>query len=131
MYLARVPVLHKVLNHNIYDERNVIYLEYVQSRWGLRTPSRLRTGYPALHYWRGEVRLVQAQDQQVTTRSPRIVTECSLTHTMLIKIVYTSYIHVFTVLNTQKVSLMHASVFYWSQTAVTSVESLTFLLSFL
>ena len=34
----------------------------------------------------GEVRFDQAQDQQVvTTRSPRIVTECLLTRSMLIK----------------------------------------------
>ena len=33
------------------------------------------------------VRFVQAQDQQaVTTRSPRIVTECLLTRSMLIKV---------------------------------------------
>ena len=34
----------------------------------------------------GGVRFVQAQDQQVvTTRSPRIITECLLTRSMLIK----------------------------------------------
>ena len=33
----------------------------------------------------GEVRFIQAQDQQVTTRNPRIVTDCLLTHSMLIK----------------------------------------------
>ena len=34
----------------------------------------------------GEVRFNQAQDQKVvTTRSPRIVTECLLTRSMLIK----------------------------------------------
>ena len=38
----------------------------------------------------GEVRLVQAQDQQVvTTRSQRIITECLLTRSMLIKM----YVH--------------------------------------
>ena len=37
-------------------------------------------------YLEGEVRFDQAQDQQVvTTRSPRIVTECLLTRSMLIK----------------------------------------------
>ena len=41
----------------------------------------------------GEIRFVQAQDQQVvTTRSPRIVTECLLTRSMLIKMyVYAIY----------------------------------------
>ena len=39
------------------------------------------------------VRFVQAQDQQmVSTRNPRIVTECLLAHSMLIKIyVYAIY----------------------------------------
>ena len=38
----------------------------------------------------GEVRFVQAQDQQVvTTRSPGIITECLLTWSMLIKM----YVH--------------------------------------
>ena len=38
----------------------------------------------------GEVRFVQAQYQQmVTTRSPRIITECLLTRSMLIKV----YVH--------------------------------------
>ena len=41
----------------------------------------------------GEVRFDQAEDQQVfTTRSPRIVTECLLTRSMLIKMyVYDIY----------------------------------------
>ena len=41
----------------------------------------------------GEVRFDQAQDQQVvTTRSPRIVTECLLTRSMLFKMyVYAIY----------------------------------------
>ena len=41
----------------------------------------------------GEVRFDQAQDQQVvTTRSPRIVTECLLTFSMLIKMyIYAIY----------------------------------------
>ena len=39
---------------------------------------------------KGEARFVQAQDQQVvTTRSPRIIIECLLTRSMLIKI----YVH--------------------------------------
>ena len=43
-------------------------------------------GLPNPIYLEGEVRFVQAQDQQmVTTRSPRIVTECLLTRSILIK----------------------------------------------
>ena len=44
---------------------------------------------PNLTYLEGEVRFILAQDQQVTTRSPRIVTEYLLTCSMLIKI----YVH--------------------------------------
>ena len=41
---------------------------------------------PSLTPLQSEVRLAQAQVQQVvTTRSPRIVTECLLTRSMLIK----------------------------------------------
>ena len=51
------------------------YTEHAAS--GLPNPTSLEV----------EVRFVQAQDQQVvTTRSPRIVTECLLTRSMLIKI---------------------------------------------
>ena len=44
-------------------------------------------------HFEGEVRFDQAQDQQVvTTRSPRIVTECLLTRSMLVKMyVYAIY----------------------------------------
>ena len=50
------------------------YIEHAAS--GLPNPSHLE----------GEVRFNQAQDQQVvTTRSPRIITECLLTRSMLIK----------------------------------------------
>ena len=38
----------------------------------------------------GEVRFVQAQDQQVViTRSPRKITECLFTRSMLIKMLFT------------------------------------------
>ena len=50
------------------------YTEHAAS--GLHNPTPLE----------GEVRFVQAQGQQVvTTRSPRIITKCLLTHSMLIK----------------------------------------------
>ena len=80
-----------------YKDRHVIdnwtyinYLQYVQSMWGLRTPSILRAGTPNPTPLEGEVRFVQAQDQQVvTSRSPRIITECLLTRSILIKM----YVH--------------------------------------
>ena len=47
-------------------------------------------GLPNPTQLKGEVRFVQAQDQQVvTTRSPKLVTECLLTRSMLIKM----YVH--------------------------------------
>ena len=51
------------------------------------------SGLPNPTHLEGEVRFDQAQDQQVvTTRSPRIVTECLLTRSMLFKMyVYAIY----------------------------------------
>ena len=51
------------------------------------------SGLPNPAHLEGKVRLYQAQDQQVVTaRSPRIVTDCLLTRSMLIKIyVYAIY----------------------------------------
>ena len=51
------------------------------------------SGLPNPTHLEGEVRVDQAQEQQVvTTRSPRIVTECLLTRSMLIKMyVYAIY----------------------------------------
>ena len=62
------------------------YTEHAAS--GLLNPTHLE----------GEVRFVLEQDQQVvTTRSPRIVTGCLLTRTMLIKVyVYAIYSSDFT-----------------------------------
>ena len=51
------------------------------------------SGLPNSTHLEGEVRFAQAQDQQVvSTRRPRIVTECLLTRSMLIKMyVYAIY----------------------------------------
>ena len=63
-------------------------------------------GLPNPTHLEGEVRFDQAQDQQVvTTRSPRIVTECLLTRSMLIKMyVYAIYsqIRIGTILSIRK-----------------------------
>ena len=66
---------------------SINYLQYVQSRWGLRTyTEHAASGLPNPTHLEGAVRFDQAQDQQVvTTRSPRIVTECLLIRSMLIK----------------------------------------------
>ena len=45
----------------------------------------LRAGYPTLLTWRGRYDLSRLKQQVFITRSPRIVTECLLTRSMLIK----------------------------------------------
>ena len=50
---------------------------------------RAASGIPNPTSLDGEVRFIQAQDQQnITTRSPRMVTECLLTRWMLIKMYF-------------------------------------------
>ena len=80
--------LHFEGRHAIDNRTSTHYLLFVQSRWGLRTPSMLRVGYPILLLG-GGVRFIQAQEQPVTTRSLRIVIECLLTRSILIKM----YVH--------------------------------------
>ena len=65
-----MPVYHMVLD---YKGRNDIgnwtcinYLQYVLSRWGLRTP-HAASGLPNPNHLEGEVQFDQAQDQQVVT----------------------------------------------------------------
>ena len=49
-------------------------------------PEHAASGLHNLLTWRGRLRFDQAQDQKVvTTRSPRIITECLLIRSMLIK----------------------------------------------
>ena len=66
-----------------------VYAEQVRSQY----TERVASGLPNPTHLEGEVRFDQAQDQQVvTTGSPRIVTECLLTRSMLIKMyVYAIY----------------------------------------
>ena len=60
-----------------------VYTEQVRSPYTEHAASGLPNRTPL----EGEVRFVQAQDQQVvTTRSPEIITECLLTRSMLIKV---------------------------------------------
>ena len=61
------------------------------------------SGLPNPTHLEGEVRFDQAQDQQVvTTRSPRIVTECLLTRSMLIKMYVYSRFRIGTILSIRK-----------------------------
>ena len=85
--------MHKIFTVCIEQVRSP-YTEHAAS--GLPNPTHLE----------GEVRFDQAQDQQVvTTRSPRIVTECSFTRSMLFKMyVYTinSRFRIATILSIRK-----------------------------
>ena len=63
--------------------------EQVWTFYSLCISRDMRADYPTLLTWIG-VMFVQAQDQQVTTRCPRIVTECSRTRSILIQM----YVHV-------------------------------------
>ena len=94
------------------------YLQYVQSRWEI-IYSMYRAGEVSVHracckraaqpYSLGGegVRFDQAQDQQVvTTRSPRIVTECLLTRSMLIKM----YVHVYAIYSRFRIESMDVSL---------------------
>ena len=56
----------------------------------MRSPYTEYAGLPNTTHLEGGVRSVQAQDQQVTTRIPKIVTACLLASSMLIK----RYVHV-------------------------------------
>ena len=60
--------------HDIDNWTSMNYLQYVQSMWDLRTSSMLQVGYPTLLTGSGMGTIFQAQDQHVTTRSPRIET---------------------------------------------------------
>ena len=44
---------NNIFGTNASLQGNFTYLQYVQRRWGLRTPSILRAGYPTLLAWRG------------------------------------------------------------------------------
>ena len=65
----------------------------------------MRSAYTEHAHLEGEVRIFHAQDQQVTTRIPRIVTECLLTRSVLIKIyahnIYSRF-HAGTILSIRK-----------------------------
>ena len=68
-----------------YKTMTIIY-RAEQSRRSLRTPSMPRAGYPTLLAWRGRGTIYSgSRPAGVTTRSPRMVTECLLTRSMLIK----------------------------------------------
>ena len=48
------------------------YLQYVQSRWGLRTPSLLRAGYPTLLTWRGRYDLTRLKTSRWLPQWPSV-----------------------------------------------------------
>ena len=91
--------------------QNLNYLQYVQSRLGLRTPSMLRAGYPPYSLGGGDTIYPGSRPADVTTRSPRMVAECLLTRSMLIKMYYHFIVCacIYTIVFT--VSQFHADVY--------------------
>ena len=84
--------------------------EQVRSPYTEHAASRL----PNPTHLEGEVRFDQAEDQQVvTTRSPRIVTECLLTLSILIKMyVYAIYILICRAVRSQQAACMRPVRFH-------------------
>ena len=62
----------------------------------LRTPSRLRAGYPTLLQWRGRYDFSRLKTSRVLPYTSVLVIECFLTRSMLfLKCIYTHYIQSF------------------------------------
>ena len=62
----------------------------------LRTPSRLRAGYPTLLQWRGRYDFFRLKTSRVLPHTSVLVIECFLTRSMLfLKCIYTHYIQSF------------------------------------
>ena len=62
----------------------------------LRTPSRLRAGYPTLLQWRGRYDFSRLKTSRVLPHTSVLVIECFLTRSMLfLKCIYTHYIQSF------------------------------------
>ena len=62
----------------------------------LRTPSRLRAGYPTLLQWRGRYDFSRLKTSRVLLHTSVLVIECFLTRSMLfLKYIYTHYIQSF------------------------------------
>ena len=62
----------------------------------LRTPSRLRAGYPTLLQWRGRYDFSRLKTSRVLPHTSVLVIECFLTCSMLfLKCIYTHYIQSF------------------------------------
>ena len=63
------------------NRHTIIYSMYRVD--ALRTPSRLRAGYPTLLQWRGSYDFYQAQDQPHGYHTSVLVIECFLSRSML------------------------------------------------
>ena len=62
----------------------------------LRTPSRLRAGYPTLLQWRGRYDFSRLKTSRLLPHTSVLVIECFLTRSMLfLKCIYTHYIVIF------------------------------------
>ena len=71
----------------------------------------LRAGYPILLPWRGRSIYPGSRPAGVTTRSPRMVAECLLTRSMLIKMYYRFMVYACICTIVFTVSKFHANVY--------------------
>ena len=69
----------------------------------LRTPSRLRAGYPTLLQWRGRYDFPRLKTSRVLPHTSVLVIECFLTRsTLFLKCIYTLYTVIFSPAQYQK-----------------------------
>ena len=71
--------------------------------YALRTPSRLRAGYPTLLQWSGRYDFSRLKTSRVLPHTSVLVIECFLTRSMLfLKCIYTLYTVIFSPVQYQK-----------------------------
>ena len=84
---------HDIIKMNRHACTNIYSMYRVNA---LRTPSRLRAGYPTLLQWRGRYDFSRFKTSRVLPHTSVLVIECFLTRSMLfLKCIYTHYIQSF------------------------------------
>ena len=80
---------HDIIKMNRHACTNIYSMYRVNA---LRTPSRLRAGYPTLLQWRGRYDFSRLKTSRVLPHTSVLVIECFLTRSMLfLKCIYTHY----------------------------------------
>ena len=84
---------HDIIKMNRHACTNIYSMYRVNA---LRTPSRLRAGYPTLLQWRGRYDFSRLKTSRVLPHTSVLVIECFLTRSMLfLKCIHTHYIQSF------------------------------------